>query len=69
MTQSQYLDRVVTNNLFCKFVGTPDEVRVWIMQNDPVKLDIFHMVFVGGKGPHAPITIAEYLNREEKIAS
>lgn len=58
--KNEPFDAVVTDNLFMKFNGTPDEVRVWIEQNDPEKLDQYHKVCIGGKQEY--MGILEYLD-------
>lgn len=61
LKKHEALDAVVTVNLFMKFNGTTEEVRVWIDQNDPEKLDKYHQVCIGGGDAPEYVGILEYM--------
>lgn len=65
MSNGLYHDSVVAFNTV-KFNGTPDQVRQWILDNDPVWLSKAHDVMVGGT--LETIGISDYLNRNANAA-
>lgn len=61
----QLHDFVVAFNTV-KFNGTPEQVRQWILDNDPVWLSTAHDVMLGENWQ--AVSIRDYLNRNTNAA-
>jgi hypothetical protein len=56
-------DHVVVN-YSVKFSGTPEQVRQWIIDNDPEFLNKIHDVMIGGTSEY--VSIKHYLDMDTK---